>query len=415
MSETQTNPPTTSYDLVIVGGGMVGASLALALSGQGIRMALVEAFPPGADTQPSYDDRAIALAYGTRRIFDALSLWPDIDGVASPILNIDISDRGHFGGARLSAAAESVPALGYVVTARELGRVLIRRLADVQGLDVIAPAKVVRFSDDGRRVRIEIEQQGVVSEIETGLLVAADGGRSTIREQLSLPTQQRAYGQAAVVANITSNQPHGNVAYERFTEQGPVALLPMTGDRSALVWTVAEEDVARHLELDDADFMAEFQRGFGYRAGRFVRVGRRASYPLSLLRVKRSVHGRAVVIGNAAHTLHPIAGQGFNLGIRDVAALAEVMVEAKRANGDLGAATVLDRYEGWRLREQGTVAMATDGLARLFTNPLGIVRTGRNLGLLALEALPLAKRPLSKAAMGILGRQPKLGRGVPLD
>ncbi|MGB5741347.1 MAG: 2-octaprenyl-6-methoxyphenyl hydroxylase [Sedimenticolaceae bacterium] len=405
---------TDNYDLIIVGGGMVGASLAIALADRGLRMALIEAHAPGADSQPSYDDRGIALAYGTRRIFDAIGVWPALESMVEPILNIHVSDRGHFGFTGLSAAEEGVPALGYVVTARELGRVLLARLHQQGALDVIAPARVVRFDDRGAQVRVEVESNGVMTSLECRLLVAADGGNSAIREQLGVPIQRWQYGQSAVVTNITPAKAHANVAYERFTESGPVALLPMTEQRCALVWTVRDGQVDEVLALDDEAFLAAFQQRFGYRLGRFRRVGRRLSYPLSLLRARESVRGRVAIIGNAAHTLHPIAGQGFNLGIRDVAALAEVIDGAFGAGRDIGSPAVLDAYQRWRTQEQRNVAMATDGLARLFSNPLRIVRAGRNLGMLAMEFLPGAKHPLARAAMGLNGRQPRLARGVPL-
>ncbi|MGB5570755.1 MAG: FAD-dependent oxidoreductase, partial [Sedimenticolaceae bacterium] len=225
------------YDLIIVGGGMVGASLAISLANRGLRMALVEAYEPGADSQPGYDDRAIALAYGTRRIFEAIGVWPSLAGVAEPIRDIHVSDRGHFGLTRLAAADEGVPALGYVVTARELGRVLLRKMGEDGALEVIAPARVVSFSDQGGQVRVEVERDGLMSTLECRLLVAADGGNSAIREQLDVPVQRWHYGQSAVVTNITPAKPHRNVAYERFTDSGPVALLPMSEQRCAVVWT----------------------------------------------------------------------------------------------------------------------------------------------------------------------------------
>ena len=405
----------TEYDMVIVGGGMVGSSLAIALAGRGLRMALVEAHQPGADTQPSYDDRGIALAYGTQRIFEALDIWPQISAFAEPIAEIHVSDRGHFGSTRLYARDEGVPALGQVVTARELGRVLVGRVTGDESIDVIAPARVVAFADDGARVQVEIERNGVVDRLSCRVLVAADGGNSAIREQLGVPVVRWEYGQSAVTTNITPARPHNNVAYERFTDSGPVALLPMSERRCAVVWTVRDEQVHQVLSLDDAAFLAAFQERFGYRLGRFQRVGRRVAYPLSLLRARQSVQGRIAIIGNAAHTLHPIAGQGFNLGIRDVAALSEVVNDAFAADDDIGAPAVLDRYARWRGDEQRYVAIATDSLARLFSNPLAPIRMARNLGLLAMEFLPAAKHPLARGAMGMLGRQPRLARGVPLD
>ncbi len=402
------------YDMIIVGGGMVGASLAISLAHSGLRLALIEAYAPGAESQPSYDDRAIALAYGTRRIFEATGVWPALAEIAEPIHDIHVSDRGHFGFTRLSAADEGVPALGHVVTARELGHVLLHQMRQDASLEVIAPARVISFEDQGDQVRVEVERDGLMSSLECRLLVAADGGNSSIREQLDVPVQHWEYGQSAVVTNITPAKPHRNVAYERFTDSGPVALLPMTEQRCAVVWTVRDEQLESVLALDDDAFLSAFQKRFGYRLGRFLRVGRRAAYPLSLLRARESVRGRVAVIGNAAHTLHPIAGQGFNLGIRDVAALAEVVDSVFKAGGDIGAAENLAVYEGWRSAEQRNVALATDALARLFSNPLVAVRLGRNLGLLAMDLLPGAKHPLARAAMGMLGRQPRLARGVPL-
>ncbi|MFM1892235.1 MAG: hypothetical protein RLZ44_1312 [Pseudomonadota bacterium] len=403
------------YDLLIVGGGMVGASLALALAGRGLRLGVIEAAAPGPGTQPSYDDRAIALAHGTRRIFEGLGIWPAIAASAEPIRRIHVSDRGHFGFTRLDAAAEQVPALGYVVTGRELGAALIDAVRQRPDVELIAPARVTALRTEPDRVVATVMEGEVGQEFATRLLVAADGGDSFVRETLGIPVRRWAYGQSAVVANITPERPHLGVAYERFTDVGPVALLPMREQRCALVWTVADAELQQVLDYDDAAFMTEFQARFGHRLGRFLRVGRRSGYSLSFLRALESVRPRVAIIGNAAHTLHPIAGQGFNLGIRDVAALAEVIAEAQRAGRDPGAAENLAAYEAWRRRDQQLVALATDGLVRLFTNPLGPLRLARNLGMLALDALPFAKHALARAAMGSAGRLPRLARGLPLE
>jgi len=400
------------YDVLIVGGGMVGASLAIALSGHGLRIGLVEAFAPGDPGQPGYDDRAIALAYGSRRIFQAMQVWSDLEGDAEPIDAIHVSDRGHFGFTHLSAQEEQVPALGYVVTARRLGHTLLGRLRECADVELIAPAQVLAVDSATHSAGVRVRRGAEEVELRARLLVAADGGKSFIREQLQIPTQCWAYGQSAVVANITPVRPHRNVAYERFTDSGPVALLPMSEGRCAVVWTVRDEDLDGVMALDDAAFLKAFQHRFGYRLGRFVKAGKRSSYPLALLRARESVRQRIAIIGNAAHTLHPIAGQGFNLGIRDVAALVDVVLDARHAEADIGGADVLQRYAAWREAEQRNVALATDGLARLFSNPLGIVRLGRNLGLLAVDLLPGARHGLARGAMGLLGRLPRLGRGL---
>lgn len=406
------NKYLSDYDVLIVGGGMVGASLAIALSGHDLRIGLIEAYEPRDPGRSSYDDRAIALAYGSQRIFQAMNVWPAWQDTATPIKDIHISDRGHFGFTHLSAAKEQVPALGYVLTARELGHGLLGKMQACPDVEVIAPAQVVAVQSNAQSARVEIKQGEEQRIISSKLLVAADGGKSFIREQLDIPTTRWEYGQSAVVTNITTEKPHNHVAYERFTDTGSVALLPMTEQRCAVVWTVLDNQVENILALDDQAFLHAFQKRFGYRLGRFTKVGKRQSYPLSLLRARESVRERIAIMGNAAHTLHPIAGQGFNLGIRDVAALVDVVLEAHKEGADFGDAAALKRYAKWREGEQRITALATDGLARLFSNPLTTVKLGRNIGLLAMDLLPGAKHRLAKAAMGVLGPLPRLARGV---
>jgi 2-octaprenyl-6-methoxyphenol hydroxylase len=409
----------TDYDVIIAGGGMVGASLAHALAGGGLRVAVVEPVPLTAAAQPSYDDRAIALAYGTRRILEGLGVWAAIAPHAEPIRRVHVSDRGHFGFTHLDARDEDAEALGYVVTARDLGAALLAPLAE--RADLLCPARVANFVVEADRVRVSIEPAGcdtsvgapsTARSITARLLVAADGGRSAIRERLGIAQRHHAYGHHAVVANVTPSLPHQGVAFERFTETGPLALLPMTQNRCGLVWTARDADLADVLALDDRAFLAALQERFGFRLGRFVAVGRRSHYPLELRLAETQVLDRVAFIGNAAHTVHPIAGQGFNLGIRDVAMLADVLVEAHRAGRDLGALAVLEGYEAARRRDQRTVALATDALARLFTNPLGPLRVARNLGMTLLDALPPAKHLLARVGMGLAGAQPRLARGL---
>jgi 2-octaprenyl-6-methoxyphenol hydroxylase len=332
---------------------------------------------------------------------------------AEPIREIHVSDRGHFGFTHLSAREEAVPALGYVATARQLGQVLLARLRECADVDWLAPAEVVAVAHDAHSAHLTLERGGERRVVSAALLAAADGGQSFVRRQLDLPVRQWTYGQSAVVTNVTPGRAHRGRAFERFTDSGPLALLPMSEGRCAVVWTVRDEQLDSVMALDDEAFLEALQTRFGHRLGAFRRVGRRASYPLQLLRVRESVQQRVVLLGNAAHTLHPIAGQGFNLGLRDVAALVEEVSGAHREGRDIGETAVLQAYRAWRHDEQRQVALATDGLARLFSNPLPPLRLGRNLGLLAVDLLPFARHRLARAAMGIAGRLPRLARGLP--
>ena len=403
------------YDVLIVGGGMVGASLARALLGTGLRIAVVEAVEPGADDQPSYDDRVIALSWSSRMILQGIGHWDAIGSEAEPIRRIHISDRGHFGFARLDCRDHDVPALGYVTSARTLGRALLDGIESQQDLDWFCPARVADFQVEPQRVSVTLDLAGSLSEVSTRLLVAADGGDSPIRERLNLPVQAWNYGQTAVIANITPGKPHQGVAYERFTDCGPLAMLPMTEGRCSLVWTQPDDAVDQVLNWDDEIFLQQLQERFGFRLGRLSRVGRRVAYPLRLLRVKETVRPRLALIGNAAHTLHPVAGQGFNLGLRDVAVLADTLAESRRRGLDPGAMIVLDRYAADRVEDQRRMALTTDFLARLFANPLLPLRLGRDLGLLALDLVPAAKRAVTREFMGMSGRLSRLSRGLPLE
>ncbi|CDH43456.1 2-octaprenyl-6-methoxyphenyl hydroxylase [Candidatus Contendibacter odensensis] len=405
-----------NYDVLIIGGGMVGASLACALAGQDLRIGLVEAAPLNVSEHPGYDDRSIALAQGTRRIFQTLGLWDALALTATPIRQIHISERGGIGFAHLDSRDQGVDALGYVAEARLIGAALRAQLPTLSGVDLLCPARLeqVVIKPEAAYATVHFFNEDRTVEIRAGLLVAADGAQSPVREQLGIAAVRWEYGQHAVIANITPTLPHENIAYERFTAAGPIALLPMSDQRCAVVCTVNDSEVPAVMALDDADFLSLVQERFGDRLGPFVRVGRRQSYPLFLLKAREHARARVAVIGNAAHTLHPIAGQGFNLGVRDVAALAEVVAEARRSGEDIGDLRVLSRYADWRRWDQRRTIAFTDALNRLFANPLWPVRAARNLGLLAFDLCPPLKRQLARQTMGLDGRLPKLARGLAL-
>ena len=404
----------TEFDLLIIGGGLVGASLACALAGQGLRIGLVEAAPFAAARHPSYDDRVLALAYGARRIFEGLGLWDAIAADATPILTVHISEQGAPGIARLSHRDEGVAALGYVAEARLLGAALRNRLAALPEVEVLCPARLESIDIQPAAARVTVRSGEDSLALTAALVAAADGARSQVREQLGIDALRWDYGQTAVITNVTPEIPHHNVAYERFTEAGPVALLPLSQGRCAAICTVASPQAETVLAMDDAAFLACLQSRFGDRLGRFQRAGKRQAYPLFLVKAQEQARPRVAVIGNAAHTLHPIAGQGFNLGLRDVAALAQVIVEARQRGDDLGGEAALQRYADWRRWDQRRTIAFTDGLTRLFDNPLPPLRLARNLGLLAFNLLPPAKRLLARQAMGLEGYLPRLAQGLPL-
>jgi 2-octaprenyl-6-methoxyphenol hydroxylase len=406
-------PGTADYDVLIVGGGMIGASLACALAATPLRVALVEAVPFGAPAQPSYDDRSIALGFGTRRIFEGMGLWPALAERITPIRAIHISDRGHFGITRLRCEDEGLEAMGYVAETRAVGEVLSQELAALAGVvDLFCPAVVASVRDGAVALRVALAGG---AELTAKLVIAADGVGSAVRDMLGIAVQRTDYRQHAVIANVTPERGHGNVAYERFTETGPIALLPMGEGRCALVWAQREEDVEAVLALDDARFLARLQERFGWRLGRFLRTGARRAYPLALVRAQDALRPRVAVIGNAAHTLHPIAGQGFNLGLRDVAVLADVLSEAAARGEDVGEYAVLRRYADWRRADQRRVIALTDGLARLFAQPSAPFVLARNLAMLAIDLLPPLKSALARQGMGLVGRLPRLARGLSLE
>ena len=396
----------TDYDLIIVGGGMVGASLAYALKKSSLKIAIIEAFNFKTNQQPSYDDRGIALSYGSQSIFETMGLWSQLAPHSTAINDIHISDRGHFGATRLSAKTENVPALGQVILARAMGQVLNQAIAAHETLDIICPSSVTALKQQKNAVELTLDNQRALT---AKLIVAADGANSTIRKLLGLSVTEQTYQQTAITANISTERPHFNRAYERFTEHGPIALLPMPDQRCSLIWTVKSGDENEINKLDDKAFLKQLQSEFGYRLGKFIQVGKRGHFPLKLTQTDQPIQKRIVFIGNAAHNLHPIAGQGFNLGLRDVISLAEVL--ANDVN-NCGNPQLLHDYQKWQQSDQDSVIKATDILVRLFSNDNSILGHGRSAGLIMLDLLPPAKHWLVQKSMGLGKKQPRLARGL---
>ncbi|HSG11279.1 MAG TPA: 2-octaprenyl-6-methoxyphenyl hydroxylase [Gammaproteobacteria bacterium] len=402
------------YDVIISGGGMVGSLLACALSGHGMKIAVIESVRRETREQAGYDERAIALAWGTRCIFAGLGLWEQLERSATAIHSIHVSDRGRPGMVRMDRESEGLPAIGYVVPARVIASVLDAAVLQLDDVDIYNPALLDSATRTEEQVSVVVRQGDTSVELQAALLVGADGADSLLRKQAGIGSRETDYRQTAIVTNVTPQLAHENIAYERFTPDGPIALLPMSEQRCGVVLTVPSAQADAVMALDDRAFLDELQARFGQRLGRLQRVGLRQAWPLRLVSATASVAGRLVLVGNAVHTLHPVAGQGFNLGARDVAVLAEVLVDAHRAGIDPGGAEVVSRYGDWRYRDHRNVTLFTDGLVRLFAVSLPVFSMVRSAGMLALDMLPPARRLLTRLTMGRSERTPRLARGLPL-
>jgi 2-octaprenyl-6-methoxyphenol hydroxylase len=406
-------------DVAIVGGGMVGASLALGLRGLGISVLLVEGVVPGSSSQPSFDDRTTALGNASRRIFASLGVWSDIAPQAAGIRTIHVSDAGRFGFARLRAEEQGIDAFGYVVANRVIGTALWKSLSASQAsapqeivLRVPAKSEGIEVTPDGARLTL-VTDTGGHEAVDARLVVAADGAHSAVRSAAAIDATVEDYDQVAIVANVAADRPHDGTAYERFTPSGPLAVLPLYDGSYGVIWSCSPADAATVLSLEDDRYLRELQARFGWRAGKFVRAGRRASYPLKLTRAAATTAIRTVLIGNAAQALHPVAGQGFNLGLRDAAMLAEVIANAP-AGVDVGAPDLLQRFSEWRAADRAGVVKFTDGLVKLFGDGRPGMGILRNLGLLMFDLAPPAKSALARVSAGFGGPSPRLARGLPV-
>ena len=402
-------------DIAIVGGGMVGASFALALRDTRLRILLIESVPPDSAAQPSFDERTTALGNGSRQIFESLGVWSAMASEAAPIRSIHVSDAGRFGVARLDAAEQGVAAFGYVVPNRTIGRVLWQALQQAPNLTLAVPSQVRAATLRDDAVLLELagdHAQNGGAGIRAAVAVAADGAGSVLRASAGIDADVEDYEQVAIVVNTATDRPNTGDAFERFTPAGPLAVLPVTGGGYAVVWAVRPARAAELMALDDPAFATELLSAFGWRVGRFTRIGKRHTYPLVLSRAADTVAGRVVLIGNAAQALHPVAGQGFNLGLRDAATLAEMLAGASAAPD---FAELLARFAEWRAEDRKGVTRFTDGLVKLFGSDLPGLGVMRNFGLLLFDLSPTAKRALSRVSWGFAGRMPRLARGLPLE
>ena len=396
------------FDVVIIGAGMAGLSLIHLLAAsieQGLNVALVERFElPALDAAssaseqpPSFDGRATALSYGTQKIFSQLDIWPKIDAAACAIHNIQVSDQGRFGQTHIKNTDANVDALGYIIRNHALGQGLISNLP--QQITVFAPQSVSAISiTDNQQASLTLASGEVLN---AELVVMADGGRSDLAKQLGIEQQQQSYNTHALVTSVRIDRSHEHWAYERFTEAGPIALLPLGNDEFAVVWTLANDVIEEYLAADDATLIARLQQAFGYRAGRITAMGERASYPLALVKAQEQIRPHVVLLGNAAHSLHPVAGQGFNLALRDAAALAEQVNHAYVDKQPIGQWPMVERYYQQQKIDQRNTILGSDLLPRLFSQKNKALRCSRDAGLLGLALSPTARKLFARQAMGL--------------
>lgn len=411
MSTIPSSQPSLQADVLIVGGGPVGGLTACALAQAGLSIALVEAADPADLARPGTDGRSIAIALSAKRVFDGAGVWSLLADEAGPILQIRVTDGASPLFLHYDHDAIGDEPFGWIVENTTIRRAIHQRLGQLPTARVLAPARIVAVDRDADGVTATLADGRT---IRAGLVVGADGRGSTIRRLAGIGVQRFGYGQSGIVTTVAHERPHRGIAHERFLPSGPFAILPMTGNRSSIVWTERLHLADAIVGQSDQDFLAELNSRFGDFLGKVTLAGPRFHYPLTLQLADRAIDHRLVLIGDAAHGMHPVAGQGMNMGIRDVAALAEVIMDARRLGLDVGGPDVLARYQRWRRFDNMLMLGLTDVMVRLFSNDIGPLKLARDLGLAAVQTMPGAKRFFMKHAMGVVGDLPRMMRGEPL-
>ena len=390
---------SVDYDLVIVGGGVVGAALACRLADTTLRVAMIDAHAFNDQTQPHDDDRTLALSYSTRLLLEKLGVWSALSASAEPIHTVHVSEKGRFGTCQLGRQDVGTPALGYVVEAWRLDRIMLERLKTQENVDLLSATRVTAISQTNNDVDLAVSTtDDRLSAIRCRLLVAADGSHSSIRKMTGVHAKHTDYKQTAIITVAQTERPHKNKAYERFTPQGPLAILPLHDGRCSIVMTVDAADKAI-VSSTDTEFIKTLHAQFGYRQGRFLSIGKRTAFPLYLVQSETQFTGRTVFIGNARRSLHPVGGQGFNLALRDVDTLATCLL--KDAPHLLGDSTQLTQFTQMRQTDQNRTTDLTDGLARLFREGAEWLGPVRAFGLISLDFSPWARRIFSQQMMGM--------------
>ena len=406
----QISKPNKSYDLVVVGGGMVGASFCCALEeamGENpLSILVIDAILPNAysSKQSSLDARSTALSFGSRKFFEDIGLWQTLGDAVSAIHEIQVSDRGRLGSVEINRNDQNVEALGYVVENKKLGQVLSTRLNKSEKIEFLCPALVSSVKATEKGMLLGLHHGDIETSIDASLVVLADGGKSPVCEQLAIARSLERYDQYALIANIVFEKAHQHIAFERFTDTGPLAVLPLKSidgkNRGSLVWTLSAEQAAQYRELGE-ELLPLLQERFGYKLGKILEIGETFVYPLSLSIAKEQVRPGLALLGNVAHTLHPVAGQGFNLALRDAQALVDVLISAKEQGLGLGEMNVLLKYVARQEADQATTTQFTHNIIKLFSSNNEAKVWLRKFGLVAIELLPTLRRGLAERAMGL--------------
>ena len=404
---------THDYDLIIVGGGMVGASLACALGNGPLRIGVLESHQAQTEwPEESYDIRVSAITRATEKVFRMIGAWEGMAARrATPYDAMQVWDATGTGSIGFDCADLGEPDLGHIIENRVILAALLECMAQFENVELLCPAQVAELQRDGHAATLTLEDGRILS---AALIVGADGANSWVRQQAGITTTGWPYEQTAVVATIKTEKHHRGVAYQRFMPEGPLAFLPMPEGLSSIVWSTSPERSAELIEMDEAQFLAELQFTFGDKLGAMVSTGPRGAFPLLLRHANRYSDERLVLVGNAAHAIHPLAGQGLNLGVSDIAALAEVLLSAHSEKQDIGELAVLRRYERWRKADNVAVMAAMDGFKRLFSNDITPLKVLRNIGLTLADNAGPAKNAMMRRALGLSGDLPRLSRGIHL-
>lgn len=406
--------PEKHYDLVVVGGGMVGASFACSMANvidnDALSILVVEAIAPDSrpSEQVSFDARSTALSFGSSKIFDSMGLWKQLEGVVTAIKEIQVSDKGRFGSTVLSHKEHEVDALGYVIENKALGVVLNSTMESSQSIQLLCPASISNIKPHAAGMTLQISSASDSYEVDASLVILADGGKSPICSQLGIGKSVEQYSQHALIANIAFEKPHNNIAYERFTDTGPLAVLPLESvdnkNRGSLVWTLSEQQAAEFAKMNETELLTRLQERFGNRLGQLQHIGERFIYPLSLSLAKEQIRPGLVLLGNVAHTIHPVGGQGLNLALRDTRALVSVLQKAYQEDRSLGEMSVLQEYLQRQEADQAYTANATHYVTHLFSNNSNANAWLRKFGLVSIDLIPGIKRNFAELAMGLSGK-----------